>query len=296
MNINKWLKNNTKNLSGKRVVVTGATGGLGKELCMYLAGLNASLVLACRNENLALDLKKQIINKYPNVMIDFVSLDLSSMQSVNECIDKLQKFDRIDILIHNAGVYNVPVKKLETGFNNIFQINFVSPYYLTKELLPLLKKSKEPMCMVVGSIAHNYSKTSSSDIDFSFSKKPSKIYGNSKRYLMFSMFELFKNENNISFSVAHPGITLTNMTNHYPKFINWFVKIGIKLIFPAPKKATLNLVKGIFTPCNYHEWVGPKFLNIWGRPKKQKLNTCSTEESLDIYNKSEEIYKKLKYK
>lgn len=293
MNIKKWLKNNTQSLENKTVVITGATGGIGKELCFYLARLNACLVLACRNEKLALELKGQILQKYPNTLVDFVSIDLGNMQSVNEAIEKIKEYNGIDVLIHNAGVYNVPIKKLDTGFNNIFEINFVSPYYITKQLLPELKKKENSTCMVVGSIAHNYSKINKNDIDFSNQKKPSKIYGNSKRFLMFSLYELFKNEKEVSLSVAHPGITLTNMTNHYPKLINWLVKIGIKLVFPSPKKAVLNLVKGVYTPCGYHEWIGPKFFNIWGGPKKQKLNTCKQTESKLIHTISEEIYNSL---
>lgn len=289
MNINKWLQKNTKNLANKRVIVTGATGGLGKELCFYLAKLNANITLACRNQKLAFNLKEQILEKYPSAKIDFVFLDLGNMQSVNKAIETIKEYNGIDVLIHNAGVYNVPIKKLETGFNNIFQINFVSPYYLTKKLLPELKKKKNSVCVVVGSIAHNYSKINLQNIDFSNVKKPSKIYGNSKRFLMFSMFELFKNQKDVSLAVAHPGITLTNMTNHYPKAINWLVKIGIKLIFASPQKAVLNLLMGVFTPCNYHEWIGPKIFNIWGKPKKQKLKTCTTQESEQIFKIAESL-------
>ena len=293
MDIKKWLKINTSNLKDKNVVVTGATGGLGKELCFYLAELNANITLACRNEKLANSLKEEILSKFPQTTINFVSLDLGNMQSVNSCIEQLKNLNGIDVLIHNAGVYNVPVITLDTGYNNIFQINFLAPYYMTKKLMPELEKKENSVCMVIGSVAHNYSKLNENDVDFSSYKKPSKIYGNSKRFLMFSLFELFKNKKNVSLAVAHPGITLTNMTNHYPKAINWLVKIGIKLIFASPKKATLNLVKGIFTPCGYHEWIGPKVFNIWGNPQKKILNTCNNIESLNIYNIAEEIYFKL---
>ena len=53
MNIKKWLSMNCQSLKGKRVVITGATGGLGKEICDYLAQLEADITLACRNKSLA---------------------------------------------------------------------------------------------------------------------------------------------------------------------------------------------------------------------------------------------------
>ena len=60
MNLYKWINKNCTRLTGKRVVVTGATGGLGKELCFLLAELDANLVLACRNTTLAEKLKTEM--------------------------------------------------------------------------------------------------------------------------------------------------------------------------------------------------------------------------------------------
>ena len=88
--------------------------------------------------------------------------------------------------------------------------------------------------MAVSSIAYNYSKIDENDIDFSTRKRASKAYGNSKRFLTFALHELCKNEK-VNLAVVQPGVTLTNMTNHYPKAINWLVKIGIKLLFPSLK-------------------------------------------------------------
>ena len=68
------------------------------------------------------------------------------------------------------------------------------------------------------------------------------------------------------------------MTNHYPKAINWLVKIGIKLFFPSPKKASLSIIYGAFNKTNRFEWIGPKIFRVWGFPKKSKLTTCSVDE------------------
>ncbi len=293
MNITKWIKNNCDDLTGKRVVITGATGGLGKEICYLFAELNADITLACRNPKLADALKAELNEKYPNAKVDFAQLDLSSIESVNNCIDELKKYNGIDILINNAGVYNVPLKTLELGYNNVFQINFVSTYYLTKKLLPELEKKENSTCITLGSVAHNYSKLSENDIDFSNSKKNSKVYGNSKRFLMCAMYELFKNQK-VKFALVHPGVTLTNMTNHYHWSINWFVKIAVKLVFPKPKKASLSVLYGIKNETPYHTWIGPSVFNIWGYPKLSKLKTLSEEESKKMFEIAEDIYKKIK--
>ena len=110
---------------------------------------------------------------------------------------------------------------------------------------------------------------------------------------MFSLFELFKEEKDVTLSICHPGITLTNMTNHYPKAINWLVKIGIKLIFPNPKKACRSIVYALEISTPYHYWIGPKIFNVYGKPKIKKLKTCSIAESEKIYKIAENIYKNL---
>ena len=294
MKITKWLTKNCPSLKGKRVVITGATGGLGKEICLILASLEADIFLACRNKSKADILTNEILETYLNAHIKFIELDLENFESVKKCITSIKKLNGIDILINNAGIYNVPIKKLDSGYNNIFQVNFVYTYYLTKELLPELQKRKNSTCITLGSVAHNYSKINVSDIDFSNQTKASKIYGNSKRFLMFSLYELFNNIKDVNLAIVHPGVTLTNMTNHYPKAINWLVKIGIKIFFPHPKKASLSIIYGANNKTNYHEWIGPRTFNIWGYPKIQKLSTCNKDESNQIFEIAEKIYLDLK--
>lgn len=290
MNLYKWINKNCTRLTGKRVVVTGATGGLGKELCFLLAELDANLVLACRNTTLAEKLKAEIVARHPQTKIDVVELDLANLKSVKTCVDKLKKYGGIDVLINNAGVYNVPLQTLDSGFNNIFTINFLHTYYFTKQLLPELDKKDDSVCITLGSIAHNYSKLDEHDIDFSSRKKASKIYGNAKRFLMFSLFELFENQKT-KLAVVHPGITLTNMTSHYPKAINWLVKFAVGTIFPPPKKAVANILLGLNQNTNYHEWIGPSIFDIWGKPKLKKLKTCTHDESQKIFEIAEDLYK-----
>ena len=150
--------------------------------------------------------------------------------------------------------------------------------------------------VTVGSIAHNYSKSDKNDIDFSTKKAASKVYGNAKRYLMFSLFELFKCEEDVSLAVTHPGITFTNITAHYPKLIFAIIKNPMKIIFMKPEKAVLSIIKGVFCPTPYNTWFGPRIFGIWGKPKLSTLNTCKSEEIQNIGIAAENIYKKLKGK
>lgn len=282
-----------KNLTDKTVAITGATGGLGKEICVYLVASGASLILLDRNVEKSKALGESLLKAYPQAKIHYITTDLEDFQSVKDCCEIIKNMD-FDVFIHNAGAYSIPRKTCKTGYDNVFQINFISPYYMIRELLPKLRKKKGSRVIIVGSIAHNYSKSDENDIDFSTRKASSKVYGNAKRYLMFSLFELFKGEKNVSLAVTHPGITFTNITAHYPKLIFAIIKHPMKIIFHSPKKAALCIFEGMFQKCAYHEWIGPRFFDIWGKPKLKKLTTCKEAESKYIGKTAEDIYTKLR--
>lgn len=281
--------NSPSSLSGKTVAITGSTGGLGTEFCYYLAELGASLIMIDRNEKKAEALERKLKADFPRLNITRIKLDLEEIESVKPAVQSLSELSP-DIFIHNAGAYSIPLKKCTTGYNNVFQINFVSPYYIIRELY---EKKPDIKIVAVGSIAHNYSKINTNDIDFSSYKAASKLYGNAKRYLMFSLYELFK-ENEAGLSIVHPGITFTNITAHYPKPIFAIIKHPMKIIFMKPKKAALSILSGVFNFTEKGFWIGPRFFNVWGKPKKQALKTASAKEIFEISKIAEEIYKNTK--
>lgn len=292
MKTEKWINNNTESLKGKRVAMTGSTGGIGKELSDYLANLGAELILLDRNEKRSLENKERLMEKYPDASVSCITLDLEDIENVKSVTERLIELE-IDIFLHNAGAYSIPRKICTTGYDNVFQINFVSPYYMIRTLMPLLRERKG-RAIAVGSIAHNYSKIDEGDIDFRKRSASSKVYGNAKRFLMCSLYELFENEEDASLSIVHPGITFTNITAHYPKLIFAIIKHPMKIIFMKPGRAALSILKGFFEATSYHEWIGPRLFDVWGLPKKKKLKTVSEKESKKIAEISDNIYNSIK--
>lgn len=289
MNYNKWITNNTISLKGKTVAVSGATGGIGTALCEYLAQLGADIICLDRNPDKSNKLIMDLKAKYPNLSARHITVDLEKFDMVKSATEQLQEID-IDYLILNAGAYKIPRHKCDTGYDNVFQINFISPYYLAHELAPQIK-SRSGRVVAVSSIAHNYSKIDINDIDFSTRTASSLVYGNAKRFLTYSLFKLFCNDDILS--VVHPGITFTNITNHYPKLIFALIKHPMKIIFMPPKKAALCVLSGLFSDCHNNEWIGPKLFNIWGLPKKKKLNTATSEECIKIFDTTVKIFNSL---
>jgi len=283
------ISGHISSLEGKTIAISGSTGGIGCKLCDHLASLGARLVLLDRNSKKSNDLISKLTKKYPSLSASHIQMDLEDIDSVREAAEKLEKLP-LDVLILNAGAYSIPRRKCSTGYDNVFQINFVAPYFLVRRLLPFVNE-RGGKIVAVGSIAHTYSHADFDDIDFSGQRKASKAYGNAKRYLMFSLYELFDGKEGLS--VAHPGITFTNITNHYPKLIFAIIKHPMKIIFMKPEKACLSIVRGVFDDCVKYEWIGPKLFNVWGLPKKQKLRTCIAEESRKIFETAEKIYENL---
>lgn len=288
MTVGAWIKKHTDSLSGKTVAISGSTGGLGKALCEHLALLGAErLILLDRNAGKAEALKNALQARYPALQVCIILTDLADMQSVELAAKALEK-QPVDVLICNAGAYAVPRFITSSGYDNVFQINFAAPYYLVRRLAPHLA-SRGGRVVLVGSIAHNYSETDPSDVDFRTRKKASLVYGNAKRYLMFAT-PAATEQVGLEIAVTHPGIAVTGITAHYPKWLYALIKYPMKIIFMKPRLASLSILRGVFDSTAPCEWIGPRVFDVWGLPRKARLHTCDKEEQAFICTEAERIY------
>ena len=279
-----WRKQNMPSLENKTVAISGATGGIGHELCRHLASLGADLLLLDRNSERSNAWIEKLKTEFPALNAKHLRLDLADFDTVKAVTEELLK-STPDYLIFNAGAYHVPRYTTSVGHDNVFQINFLAPYYMARTLLPAMKE-KSGRIVAVGSIAHNYSHIDLNDIEFLTRTQSSKVYGNAKRFLMFSLFGLDESE---TVAVAHPGITLTNITAHYPKVIYALIKHPMKVIFMSPRRASLSILSAMVQDAEKNEWFGPSLFDVWGLPKKKLLRTCSDEEAKQICQMAAEM-------
>ncbi len=291
MKEDRWLRRNVGSLEGKYVAVTGATGGIGREICRAILQLGGKLLMLNRDHEKTEKLQEALLREFPEAEISFYQVDLSDMDSVRKLCRRLQQVP-LDVLIHNAGIYSVPRKICATGLENIFQVNFVSPYYMTRQLLDHLA-SRQGVVVAVGSIAHNYAHTDPEDVDFSKRKAVHLAYGNSKRYLMFALWELMEQQTGVRLTIAHPGLTVTNMTAHFPKALYAVMKGPMTVLFMKPQKACRGIIRGIFEDVPYLSWIGPGIFHVWGNPVIRKVTTCRESERKQIAAAAEKIYDRL---
>ena len=123
-------------LQGKNCLITGATGGLGKEIAKEFAKNDCNLFLTGRNNEKLNTIKNELGNSKNKIKIDFEDADLSDVDEIQKLIEKVKStFTNIDILVNCAGVF--PVKSLSDStvedFENCFSVNVKAAFILCKE-------------------------------------------------------------------------------------------------------------------------------------------------------------------
>jgi retinol dehydrogenase-14 len=142
-------------LDGKTAIVTGANTGIGKETAAEFAKRGARVIMACRNLNQAEAAMKEIVQNTGNKSVVVTHLDLASLKSVRAFAEDVKNEARLDILINNAGVFNLPAfSKTQDGFEMTMGVNHFGHFLLTNLLLDLLKQSAPSRVVVVSSVLH----------------------------------------------------------------------------------------------------------------------------------------------
>jgi NAD(P)-dependent dehydrogenase (short-subunit alcohol dehydrogenase family) len=141
----------------KVVVITGSNTGIGKETAVGLASLGATVVLACRNQEKAQAAAAEVKERSGQNRVHLVALDLADLASVRTCAEWVTgTFDRLDVLVNNAGGMWSSRETTQQGFEQTFGVNHLGHFYLTNLLLPQLKASAPSRIVNLTSVGHHY--------------------------------------------------------------------------------------------------------------------------------------------
>ena len=212
-------------LDGKTAIVTGANTGIGKETAADFARRGARVIMACRNLDQAEAAMKEIVQKTGNKSVVVKHLDLASLKSVRAFAEDVKNNEaRLDILINNAGVFNLPeFSKTEDGFETIMAVNHFGHFLLTNLLLDLLKQSAPSRVVVVSSVLHRGQPTGSAP-ELNFENMNSEIsyngfmaYAQSKLANILFTRELARRLEGTGVTVnsLHPGKISTDIRRHF---------------------------------------------------------------------------------
>jgi NAD(P)-dependent dehydrogenase (short-subunit alcohol dehydrogenase family) len=146
-------------VKGKTVVITGANTGIGKETAVALAELGATVVLACRNRAKATAAAHEVRTRSLNDDVHIVDLDLADLDSVAACAKETHdRFDRLDVLINNAGLQLKARTTTKQGFETTFGVNHLGHFLLTDLLLERIRASAPARIVNLSSVGHNFAR------------------------------------------------------------------------------------------------------------------------------------------
>lgn len=231
-------------LTGKTAIVTGANTGIGKFIALDFARRGARVILACRSETRGTAALHEIREKTGNLDVHLRLVDLSCMTSVREFAGKILKEEKaLDILVNNAGVSGLPKGITKDGFEASFATNHLGPFLLTNLLLDLMKSSSPSRIITVSSVNHKWGK-----MDFSHFHGENlvyymdQVYNHTKLHNIICTNELARRlkETGVTANSVHPGIVMTEVLRHYPRWVRWSFNIIGFFFFKSPEEGAVS--------------------------------------------------------
>jgi retinol dehydrogenase-14 len=205
---------------GNRIVlITGATSGIGKETARALVEKGFQVILVSRNEAKLKKTSVELEKSSKNTSIDTILCDLSSQESIRQLSDTIHtKYDRIDVLINNAGLIIAPRRTTVDGLEYTFALNHLGYFLLTGLLLDLLKAGKSARIVNVSSRAHQRGHIYFEDLMLEKNYTAMKAYSQSKLANVLFTYELAGRleGTGITVNCLHPGVVRSNFGMELP--------------------------------------------------------------------------------
>ena len=213
-----WTEALIPDQAGRIALITGANSGIGLEAARMLAANGAHVVLACRSRPKAEAARKAILADTASGEVSLVDLDLSSLASTATAAAEVRsRFERLDLLVNNAGVMATPYERTVDGFELQFATNHLGHAALTAHLLPALVATEGSRVVNISSLAHRMGRIDFDDLQSERRYRPWRAYGQSKLANLLFTFELQRRLDAAGAGTiavaAHPGISETNLVN-----------------------------------------------------------------------------------
>jgi NAD(P)-dependent dehydrogenase (short-subunit alcohol dehydrogenase family) len=259
-------------MRGKACLVTGSSSGLGKATALRLAQLGATVILGCRDKQRGETALAEIKAASGNEMVDLALIDLSLMQSVRSMLEEFEKkYDRLDVLINNAGIFKHRRIVTAEGLETMFATNHLGPFLLTNLLLDSLKNSASARILSITA-------PSTTQLDFDDLQGEKKFnaysaFGASKMCNLLFTYELARRleGTRVTANAIHPGLVKSGLMREAAAPIRWFTY----LISASPQKAAETPV--YYASSSAVEGITGKFFK-----DRQAINSSPYSEDQEI--------------
>lgn len=281
----EWIEKNCSRLDKQTVIVTGGDGTIGRNICDYLGRLGANIIIASHDINECEKVKNNLLEKYPNNLIEAKYIDLSKNETIYAFIETVKKYNP-KYLINNAGVFHLPKIINDDGNELTFSINYLGAFILIEGLKDLIKNN-DGKIVNVGSISMTwYRNLDLSDLQYLNGTKKTKRYARTKAMLALNTLRLKKEGYPID--IAHPGGSITSLFDAkrggFTKAFNKTIVPLARHLLPMPNKVALSIIYTLTHELEYGFWCGPKgAFKIYGYPGVYKLTKHLLDEKIQDY-------------
>jgi NAD(P)-dependent dehydrogenase (short-subunit alcohol dehydrogenase family) len=250
-------------LTGRTAVVTGANSGIGFETAAALAAAGATVVLACRSPERAEAARSALLERGAKGPVEVLRLDLASLRQVAHAADETnERFERIDLLVNNAGVMGKQRRITEDGFELLFGTNHLGHFAYTGRVLPRLLETAGSRVVVVGSLSYRFGRIRWDDLALEHGYRESRAYSQSKLANAMFCLELqrrlsVRRAPTIALG-AHPGFAATDIiadrVERHPRYAG-FMK---EHVIPSAAEAARSPLRAATDPGAYGgQFYGP---------------------------------------
>jgi NAD(P)-dependent dehydrogenase (short-subunit alcohol dehydrogenase family) len=233
-------------MSGKTCLVTGATSGIGLVTAAALAGLGAQVVITGRRAERIEEALRRIRSEDPNAAVEHLQADFADLAQVERLTDEfLARFERLDVLVNNAGAYYnrrhaTPYGEME----RTLVVNHLAPFLFTQRLLDLLRASAPARIVNVASGAHIYDSMNFDDLGFRRGYIGMKAYARSKLANILFTYELARRlqGSGVTANAVHPRQVATDIWRTNFLLIGPLLKGAIRLTGLTPEQGADTLI------------------------------------------------------
>jgi NAD(P)-dependent dehydrogenase (short-subunit alcohol dehydrogenase family) len=230
-------------MAGKTVLVTGASGGIGKATAVGLGALGARLAITGRDRERTEGAAREI-RAVGGGQVDVFVADLSSQSEVRRLAEEvLQRLSRIDVLVNNVGGYWDTRHVTTDGLEHTFALNHLAPFLLTNLLLDRLKQSAPARVVTVSSNAQAMGHIDFEDLQGERSYSGARAYNQSKLANVMFTYELARRQAaSVTANALHPGVTSTSFGAEDPRRIQQVLIPFIRAFMKSPAKGAATSI------------------------------------------------------
>ncbi|MFH5207118.1 oxidoreductase [Antrihabitans sp. NCIMB 15449] len=271
----QWTAADVGDQTGRTFIVTGANSGLGEVTARILAGAGAEVILACRNVE-----KANVVAAEIGANATVRQLDLSDLASVRAFANSV---DGVDVLINNAGVMALPLRRTADGFEMQIGTNHLGHFALTGLLFDKIRDR----VVTMSSGLHAYGSIDLDDLNWEHRRYDRwRAYGQSKLANLMFTYELQRRLDAAGSTVrsvaAHPGYAATGLQAHTESVFDRLMSVGNRLI---AQSAEMGALPGLFAAtapdAEGGRFYGPRGLgNLRGHPVKVGSTKKSKDEGV----------------